>query len=334
MKYNGRDHGKAAISQWYNKMRLMPRTPRAKRTPAAPGALPGPAAGEARISRGTLFVVATPIGHLEDITLRALRVLKSVQLVAAEDTRRTGNLLRHYDIHTAVLSVHEHNERARTPRLLERLAAGDSIALVTDAGTPGVSDPGAALVAAVREAGFRVEPIPGASAVLAAMSASGIKSDGFCFLGFAPLKSKARKLWFESLADAIRRRAVVFFEAPHRFRKTTEELAESVKHPILVARELTKIHEEFASGTPAELLDRFPAPQGEFTIIVPPLAALTMGAIAPTDTEIAELFGHLTESTTDQTKRESARVVADRLGLTTRQVYDALERSKLGHTPE
>src|SRR5688572_7420295 len=137
---------------------------------------------------GVLFVVATPIGHLEDITLRALRILKTVQLVAAEDTRRTGNLLRHYQIETPILSVHEHNEQARVARLLQRLGAGDSIALVTDAGTPGVSDPGATLVAAVREAGFKVEPIPGPSAVVTAMSAAGFRSEGFCFLGFAPVK--------------------------------------------------------------------------------------------------------------------------------------------------
>ena len=150
---------------------------------------------------GTLFVVATPIGHLEDITLRALRVLKSVALVAAEDTRRTGNLLRHYDINTPILSLHEHNEEARVPKVLGRLDAGDSVALVTDAGTPGVSDPGARLVAAVRKAGFRVEPIPGASAVVTALSVAGISSDGFVFLGFPPIRSKDRKQWLTSLVE-------------------------------------------------------------------------------------------------------------------------------------
>jgi 16S rRNA (cytidine1402-2'-O)-methyltransferase len=132
---------------------------------------------------GTLFVVATPIGNLEDITLRALKILKTVQLVAAEDTRRTGNLLRHFGIDVPVISVHEHNEQARVQKIAGRLAKGESVALVTDAGTPGVSDPGAGLVAAMREAGFRVEPIPGASAVAAAISAAGINSDGFTFLG-------------------------------------------------------------------------------------------------------------------------------------------------------
>ena len=145
---------------------------------------------------GVLYVVATPIGNLEDITLRALKTLKTVQLVAAEDTRRTGNLLRHFEIEVPIISVHEHNEEARVQKILGRLAKGESVALVTDAGTPGVSDPGAGLVAAVRGAGFRIEPIPGASAVAAAISAAGIKSDGFTFMEFPPIRSKDRKLWF------------------------------------------------------------------------------------------------------------------------------------------
>ena len=298
----GRDHGKAAISQWYNKMPLM---------------------------KGTLYVVGTPIGHLEDITLRALRILKTVQLVAAEDTRRTGNLLRHYNIDTKVLSVHEHNEQVRVARLLDRLAAGDSIALVTDAGTPGVSDPGATLVAAVRAAGFRVEPIPGASAVVTAISAAGIKSEGFCFHGFAPIKSKDRKLWFLALVEASRNRAAVFFEAPHRLRKTLEELRDLVKCQIIIGRELTKIHEEFVFGSPDELLARFTAPQGEFTLVIPPGSKDANQRLAATDDDIVELFGQLTETGLGETKRDTARLVAERLGLTTKVVYDALERVKI-----
>lgn len=279
--------------------------------------------------KGTLYVVATPIGHLEDITLRALRILKTVQLVAAEDTRRTGNLLRHYQIETPILSVHEHNELARVSRLLDRLAAGDSIALVTDAGTPGVSDPGATLVAAVRAAGFRVEPIPGPSAVVAAISAAGIKSEGFCFHGFAPIKSKDRKKWFQALVEASRHRAVVFFEAPHRVQKTLQDLNSLVIRPIMVARELTKIHEEFVFGTPAELLGRFTAPQGEFTLVIPPGLRVEDAPVAATDDDIAELFGQLTENRAGETKRDTARLVAERLGLTTKVVYDALERVKI-----
>lgn len=287
------------------------------------------ASGSRRESKGTLYIVATPIGHLEDITLRALRILKSVQLVAAEDTRRTGNLLRHYNIETPVLSVHEHNEGGRVARLVQRLTAGDSIALVTDAGTPGVSDPGATLVAAVREAGFRVEPIPGASAVVTAISAAGIKSEGFCFHGFAPIRSKDRKKWFVALVEASRDRAAVFFEAPHRLRKTLEELRELVKCQIMVGRELTKIHEEFVFGTPDELLARFEAPQGEFTLILPPGSKDQNQPVAATDEEISELFGQVTENSACASKRDSARLVAERLGLTTKAVYDALERVKI-----
>src|SRR5687768_653606 len=174
---------------------------------------------------GTLYVVATPIGNLEDITLRALKVLKSVQLVAAEDTRRTGILLRHFNIEVPITSVHEHNERARVDRIVGRLAKGESVALVTDAGTPAISDPGAALVAAIRAQGFTVEPIPGASAVVAAISASGITSHGFTFLGFPPIRGKDRKEWFDAVGSGAKHRLMVFFEAPHKLQKTLAELA-------------------------------------------------------------------------------------------------------------
>ena len=279
--------------------------------------------------KGVLYVVATPIGHLEDITLRALRILKTVALVAAEDTRRTGNLLRHYDIHTPVLSVHAHNEHARVPKLIARLTAGESIALVTDAGTPGVSDPGAVLVAAAREAGLRVEPIPGASAVIAALSAAGLKTDGFAFLGFAPVKSKARKEWFQTAAALSKARAVIFFEAPHRLHKTLLELGDLVKRPIMAGRELTKVHEELVFGTAGELTELFEAPQGEFTLIIPPQDPSEDSPVEATDEEISGLFGQITENGPAGTKREAARGVAERLGLTTKQVYDALERIKL-----
>lgn len=285
--------------------------------------------GPRRESKGTLYVVGTPIGHLEDITLRALRILKTVQLVAAEDTRRTGNLLRHYNIDTPILSVHEHNEGARVARLLHRLEAGDSIALVTDAGTPGVSDPGSTLVAAVRQAGYRIEPIPGASAVVTAISAAGMKTDGFCFHGFAPIKGKDRNIWFKTLVEASQDRAAVFFEAPHRLRKTLEELRDLVKCQIMVGRELTKVHEEFVFGTPEELLARFEAPQGEFTLVIPPGSKADKEALPATDDQIWILFGQLTETGAGGSKRDTARLVAEQLGLTTKVVYDALERVKI-----
>ena len=281
-----------------------------------------------RSGQATLYVVATPIGNLEDITLRALRILKEVQLVAAEDTRRTGNLLRHYQIETPILSVHEHNERARVERIIGRLTRGESVALVTDAGTPAISDPGSELVAAVRAAGFRVEPIPGPSAVAAAISASGISNQGFTFLGFAPIRGKARKQWVAEAVSASKTRPVVFFEAPHRLRQTLEELAVSVKHPIILARELTKMHEEFVSGTPEQLLERFVEPYGEFTLIIGPPESGEVAEAMPSDDEIVAMFGQITDSKTAKSKREAARIAGERLGLTARQVYEVVERHK------
>jgi len=281
-----------------------------------------------RESKGVLYIVATPIGNLDDITLRALKILKQVELVAAEDTRRTGILLRHFGIETAILSVHEHNERARVERIVSQLGKGQSVALVTDAGTPGISDPGAALVAAIREAGFRVEPIPGASAVAAAISASGVSSQGFTFLGFPPVRLKDRKIWFEQLSEASKHRLVVFFEAPHKVRKTLEDLVLLVKRPIIICRELTKIHEEFVSGTPSELLARFGAPQGEFTVLVPPVDPAAEAPVEVTDDSVVVLFGQITELRQSGSKRDIARETGERLGLTARQVYEIIERNK------
>jgi 16S rRNA (cytidine1402-2'-O)-methyltransferase len=283
-----------------------------------------------RDSKGVLYVVATPIGNLDDITLRAIKILKQVQLVAAEDTRRTGILLRHFGINTSILSVHEHNERARIDRIVSQLAKGESVALVTDAGTPGISDPGAALVAAIREAGFKVEPIPGASAVAAAVSASGVASHGFTFLGFPPIRLKDRKTWFAQLSDASKHRLVVFFEAPHKVRKTLEELTILVNRPIIVGRELTKIHEEFVFGLPAELLARFEAPQGEFTIMIPPADPALEPVAEITDDQVMKIFGQITELGQSGSKRDAARQTGERLGLTAKQVYDIIERTKLG----
>lgn len=282
----------------------------------------------ARASKGVLFVVATPIGNLEDITLRALKILKQVELVAAEDTRRTAVLLRHYDIETSIVSVHEHNEHARIELITSRLAKGESVALVTDAGTPGISDPGANLVAAVRKAGFTIEPIPGASAVAAAVSVAGTASHGFTFLGFPPIRSKDRKLWFGELAHASNERLVVFFEAPHRIAKTLAELSNSVKRPIIIGREITKLHEEFVQGTPEELSTRFTESHGEFTIVVPP-ADSSEKVVAPvSDTAVVALFGQITKHGGFGSKRDVAREVGNQLKLTARQVYDIMERHK------
>ena len=279
-------------------------------------------------SKGILYVVATPIGNLDDITLRALKVLKSVQLVAAEDTRRTGILLRHFQIETPILSVHEHNERSRVEQIVHRLATGQSVALVTDAGTPAISDPGAALVAETRAAGFRVEPIPGASAVVAALSASGVDSNGFAFLGFPPIRGKDRKQWLSELALEVEQRAVVFYEAPHRISKTLSEIDIFVKRPIIVVRELTKVHEEFVEGLPGHLGSKFMSAQGEFTVIVPPTPVGHNVTEAPPDSVVMNKFGELTKNTTFASKKDAARALANQLGLSTRVVYGILERNK------
>jgi 16S rRNA (cytidine1402-2'-O)-methyltransferase len=289
-------------------------TPARQDTPPAPG------------TRGTLYIVATPIGNLEDITLRALRILREVDLVAAEDTRRTSNLLRHYQIQTPLLSLHEHNERRRSAKLLELLSIGRSIALVSDAGTPGIADPGAHLVAEARAAGFPIVPIPGPSAVTTALSASGL-SGGHAFLGFPPVGSTARRQWMEALA-ARTGGTLVIFEAPHRIRRTLHDLATILgNQQILLGRELTKMHEEWLWGAPEAVADRLPTePKGEFVILIPePHQSPTSRSAS--DAEITHQFGQITE-TRPLRRRDAMREVARRLGLSTRAVYAALERHR------
>jgi 16S rRNA (cytidine1402-2'-O)-methyltransferase len=223
---------------------------------------------------GILYVVATPIGNLEDVTFRAIRVLREVAVIAAEDTRRTARLLQHYSISTPTTSLHEHNERVRTPSLITRLARGESIALVSDAGTPVVSDPGALLVAAAHAAGIRVEPIPGPSAALAAICASGLQAEQVLFVGFPPHRSIARKKWLDTLRDE--RRVIVLFEAPHRIRQMlTDLLAIFGDRVAAIGRELTKAHEELVVAPISMHLDRLTEPRGEFTVSQDPGRAMT-----------------------------------------------------------
>jgi 16S rRNA (cytidine1402-2'-O)-methyltransferase len=276
---------------------------------------------------GTLFVVATPIGNLEDITLRALRVLREVALVAAEDTRRTGNLLRHYQIATPLLSVHEHNEHARVTRILAELRNGKSIALTTDAGTPGISDPGALVVREARAAGFRVEPIPGPSAVTTALSAAGLDLQAFTFLGFPPASGAARAAWLERLSSQPRT-ATVFFEAPHRIGRLLKELALILgNHQIMLARELTKRFEEWIEATPAEISTKLQDVKGEFVIIIPPQQDAANERQPPSDTDVAVLFGQITDFNA-ASRRDAIRQVATATGLSPKAVYAALERVK------
>jgi 16S rRNA (cytidine1402-2'-O)-methyltransferase len=277
---------------------------------------------------GTLFVVATPIGNLEDITLRALRVLREVDIVAAEDTRHTGNLLRHFEITAPLLSLHEHNEAARIPRIIQELRSGRSVALVSDAGTPGISDPGATVVRAVREAGLPVIPVPGPSAVAAAISVAGLTEGRFAFGEFPPVRSKDRKSWFAWLGGQ-REINVVFYEGPHRVRRTLEDLLPILgNRPIIVGREVTKIHEEWRVGTPQVLLSYYKEPQGEFVFVIPADQASVATVETPSDQDVLQLFGLMT-NINSLGRREVVREVAESLGMSTKAVYDAIERAKL-----
>jgi 16S rRNA (cytidine1402-2'-O)-methyltransferase len=215
---------------------------------------------------GTLYVVATPIGNLEDVSARALRILRTVELVAAEDTRVARKLLDRYGIKAKLISFNDHNKSVRLPLLIEALSEGD-VALVTDAGTPAVSDPGVELVAFAREAGHVVTPVPGPSAVTAAISASGIDCRGFRFVGFLPREAGPLRRFFESLRDE--REALVAFESPNRIRRTLDLLAETMPgRRVAVCRELTKLHEEVFVGSAADAAAHFAEPRGEFVLVV------------------------------------------------------------------
>ena len=276
---------------------------------------------------GTLYVVATPIGNLEDVTFRALRILREVSLIAAEDTRRTARLLQHYSISTRTTSLHEHNERARTPGLIARLLSGESIALVSDAGTPVVSDPGRHLVAAAHESGIRVEPIPGPSAAVAAVSASGLGSGEFAFVGFPPSRASARQKWLEGLKAEPR--VLVMYEAPHRIHQTlTAMLQVFGDRQVAIGRELTKAHEELVVRPISGHLADAPREIGEYTLVVAPLDPRSAEPIeVPSDHQVAVEFGELTDKV-GLGRREALRELGKKYELTTRQVYGALERVK------
>ena len=276
---------------------------------------------------GCLLIVATPIGNLEDITLRALRVLREADLIAAEDTRRTARLLQHYSISTPTTSLHEHNERQKLPMLLERLARGERIALVSDAGTPAISDPGARLVAAAHDQGIRVEPVPGPSAVTAALAASGFEGDSFCFRGFPPTKSKDRVSWFALVANSPG--ITVFFEAPHRIERTLRELGTTLgDRPILVARELTKTHEHLVKRPISGLDKGSLLPRGEFTVVVgPAVESISPASPLPSDEHVLAEFCYMTEKS-GYGRRQAITELAKSFGTSSRAIYQTLERAK------
>ncbi len=217
--------------------------------------------------RGKIYLVATPIGNLEDITFRAINVLKSVDLIAAEDTRHTLKLLNHYEISKPLISYHRHNEELKTDLLIEKVLNGENIAIVTDAGTPGISDPGEEIVKEAIKNEIQVIPIPGACAMINALICSGINTKEFSFFGFLPLNKKLRKNTFEKILKE--NKTVIIYEAPHKLMKTLEDVLENIGDVnCVIARELTKIHEEFWRGKVSEGIEHFTEPKGEYIILL------------------------------------------------------------------
>ncbi len=272
---------------------------------------------------GVLYLVATPIGNLEDITLRALRVMREADLIACEDTRQTRKLLDHYGIQKPMVSYHEHNEAARAAELAEQLAAGSRVALLSDAGTPLISDPGYRLVTKAVAGGIRVEPIPGPSAALAALAASGLPTDAFHFGGFLPVRSGPRKKLLGRLKDEPA--TLIFYEAPHRILETLSDIAEVLGlRPVVLARELTKIHEEFLRGTAVEVrqaLAARPSARGEITILIGKAAET-----AAADTPITDAVEACMR--TGMSRMEAMKAVARERGLSKRDVYRVFEEAR------
>ncbi len=262
---------------------------------------------------GILYVVATPIGNLEDITLRALRILREAAFVACEDTRHTRKLLDHYGISKPAISYHEHNEPARAAEIIERLESGDSVALVSDAGTPLISDPGYRVVAAAIAAGITVVPIPGPNAAVTALSASGLPTDAFRFCGFLPPKTSQRRKLLEQLKPEAC--TLIFYEAPHRIAESLEDIAAVMgNREIVIARELTKLHEEFLRGKPADLQ---PSAKGEITILIGKATEPD-----PSDTPLEDQVRELEKQGVP--RMDAIKQVAKSRGLSKREVYKAV----------
>ena len=268
---------------------------------------------------GLLYLVATPIGNLEDITYRAVRVLGESDLIACEDTRQTRKLLDRYGIHKPTISYHEHNEAERSQELAKRLEQGATIALVSDAGMPLVSDPGYRLVQAAVALGIPVQPVPGPSAALAALAASGLATDSFHFGGFLPAKDGQRARTLEELAGETA--TLIFYEAPHRILETLEAIERVLgPRPVVVARELTKIHEEFVRGTAAEVRAQLASREsikGEITLLIGKAEEPAADA-RPLEEAVADLERAGTP------RMDAIKQVARRRGLSKREVYDRL----------
>ncbi|MBW2605394.1 MAG: 16S rRNA (cytidine(1402)-2'-O)-methyltransferase [Deltaproteobacteria bacterium] len=282
-------------------------------------------------SKGTLYVVATPIGNMDDITLRALNVLDQVDFIAAEDTRHTGKLLKYHNIKSHLISYHEHNEKERTPLLIERIASGSSIALVSDAGTPSVSDPGYMLLQRAVENEIRVIPIPGVSAGVTALSISGLPTDSFIFIGFSAKKKAKRLKQLRELADE--KRTLIFYENPGRILAFMKELADVMgdRYGVL-CREMTKLHEEFLRGRLSELIDSLshrPAVKGECTLLV---KGCEENKKVSTDVIRAELIEALDSG--EGKISEISRTIAQKYGLSKNKLYDEALKLKAQSSKE
>ncbi|HLH09284.1 MAG TPA: 16S rRNA (cytidine(1402)-2'-O)-methyltransferase [Terriglobales bacterium] len=277
----------------------------------------------------SLYVVGTPIGNLEDITLRALRLLREVNLIACEDTRQTQKLLNHYEITTPTISYHEHNEMMRAPELIVRLEDGESIALVTDAGTPGISDPGYRLIALAIRHHIPVVPIPGASAFLSALVASGLPGETFRFGGFLPAKAGQRR----KALDAIREspRTQIFYEAPHRILETLKDIVDvlGASRHIVIAREVTKLHEEFMRGTAAAVLAEAESRgelKGEITLLIAHAEPGETGAAASRNGVRERMQAIMQTESLDE--KAALKRVAKEMGISKSEAYRELQRSR------
>ena len=276
--------------------------------------------------RGTLYVVATPIGNLEDITYRAVRILKEADLIACEDTRQTRKLLDHYGIDKPTISYHEHNEAGRARELVAKLEQGQTVAQVSDAGMPGISDPGYRVVKLAIERGIPVVPIPGASAVITALAASGLPTDDFAFSGFLPAKSGQRRTALEQVRNA--RHTVIVYEAPHRIHAAVEDIVHVLGNdrPVVIARELTKLHEEFIRGTAGEVQKQIAERElkGEITLLIGK-AERSQASATETDlqTRLQEIMH---EQKVDE--KAAMKILAKERGMGKSDLYRELQRGK------
>lgn len=277
--------------------------------------------------KGVLYVVATPIGNLEDITYRAVRILREAGLIACEDTRHTRKLLDHYSIEGKLVSYHEHNEAERAQELVERLLEGVSVAQVSDAGMPGISDPGYRIIKLAIENGIPVVPVPGPSALIAALAASGLPTDAFEFRGFLPAKSGQRRTELESIRP--REHTMIFYEAPHRIHEAINDIVAVLgpERPIVVARELTKVHEEFLRGTAGELESQIRERElkGEITILVGKALTQQRSETLDPGTRLREI---MREQNVDE--KAALKLLAKERGVSKSEVYREVQRGSRG----